>query len=78
MEFFPIWDFDMAVKEYRGDFHAKNLDNYSHCFHPMFGLIAGCKYTKDIALPLRALNKVVWCTRSRTSHSPSGMEDFRD
>lgn len=37
MEFFPRWVFDRVVKEYRGDFHAKNLNSYSHCLHLMFG-----------------------------------------
>ena len=46
MDFFPRWIFDKAVKEYKGDFHAKNLDSYSHCLHLMFGQMAGCKSLK--------------------------------
>lgn len=55
MEFFPRWVFDKAVREYRGDFHAKNPDSHSHCLHLMFGQMAGCKSMKDIALLQRSL-----------------------
>ena len=60
MDFFPRWVFDKAVKEYKGDFHAKNLDSYSHCLHLMFGQMAGCKSLKDITLLLRSLKKSVY------------------
>ena len=60
MEYFPRWVFEKAVKEYRGDFHAKNLDSYSHCLHLMFGQMAGCKSLKDITLLLRSLKKSVY------------------
>lgn len=60
MEFFPRWVFDRAVKEYSGDFHAKNLDSYSHCLHLLFGQMAGCKSLKDITLLLRSLKKSVY------------------
>ena len=60
MEFFPRWAFDRAVKEYRGDFHAKNLDSYSHCLHLMFGQMAGCRALKDISLLLRSLRRSVY------------------
>ena len=41
MEFFPRWVLEKAIKEYKGDFHAKNLNTYSHCLHLMFGQMAG-------------------------------------
>uniref|UniRef100_UPI004026748B hypothetical protein n=1 Tax=Candidatus Cryptobacteroides bacterium TaxID=3085639 RepID=UPI004026748B len=31
-----------GLDPYRGYFHAKNLDSYSHCLHQMFGQMAGC------------------------------------
>ena len=60
MEFFPRWVFDKAVKEYGGDFHAKNLNSYSHCLHLMFGQMAGCKSLKDISLVLKSLKKSIY------------------
>ncbi len=57
MKFFPRWGKDRAVMEYRGDFHAKNLDSYSHCLHLIFGQMAGCKSLKDITLLLKTLKR---------------------
>ena len=50
MTYFPRWVFEDSVKKYKGDFHAKNLNSYSHCLHLMFGQLAGCKSLKDITL----------------------------
>lgn len=55
MTYFPRWVFEVAVEKYDGDFHAKNLNSYSHCLHLMFGQMAGCKSLKDIALVLRSI-----------------------
>ena len=55
MEFFSRWGFEKAIKKYGGDFHAKNLNSYSHCLHLMFGQMAGCKSLKDISLILKTL-----------------------
>lgn len=41
MTYFPRWVFEVAVEKYNGDFHAKNLNSYSHCLHLMFGQMAG-------------------------------------
>ena len=57
MTYFPRWVFEAAVEKYRGDFHAKNLNSYSHCLHLMFGQMAGCKSLKDITLVLRSVKK---------------------
>ena len=46
MTYFPRWVFEVAVEKYNGDFHAKNLNSYSHCLHLMFGQMAGCKSLK--------------------------------
>lgn len=37
MTYFPRRVFEVAVEKYNGDFHAKNLNSYSHCLHLMFG-----------------------------------------
>jgi len=60
MESFSKWIFEKAVKKYEGDFHAKNLNSYSHCLHLMFGPMAGCKSLKDISLILKTLKKSVY------------------
>ena len=60
MVFFPNWVFDKAVKEYKGDFHVKNLSCYSLCLHLMFRQLAGCKSLNDISLILQSLKKSVY------------------
>lgn len=60
MTYFPRWVFEDSIKKYKGDFHAKNLNSYSHCLHLMFGQLAGCKSLKDITLVLRSVNKAAY------------------
>lgn len=60
MTYFPRWIFEDSVKKYKGDYHAKNLNSYSHCLHLMFGQLAGCKSLKDITLVLRSVNKAAY------------------
>lgn len=60
MEYFPRWVFEKSVRRYGGDFHAKNLNSYSHCLHLMFGQMAGCKSLKDISLVLKSLKNSVY------------------
>lgn len=57
MIYFPRWGIEDSVKKYMRDFHAKNLNSYSHCLHLMFGQLAVCKSWKDIMLVLRSVNK---------------------
>lgn len=73
MEFFPRWVFDRAVKEYRGDFHAKSLDSYSHCLHLMFGQISGCRSLKDITLLLKSLKKSIYYLGIPVAVDPSSL-----
>jgi len=73
MEYFPRWVFEKAVKEHKGDFHAKNLDSYSHCLHLMFGQMAGCKSLKDISLVLKSLKKSVYFLGIPTAVDPSSL-----
>lgn len=73
MEFFPRWVFEKAVKKYGGDFHAKNLNSYSHCLHLMFGQMAGCKSLKDISLILKSLKKSVYHLGITTAVDPSSL-----
>lgn len=60
MTYFPRWVFEAAVEKYNGDFHAKNLNSYSHCLHLMFGQMVGCKSLKDITLVLRSVKKAAY------------------
>ena len=73
MEFFPRWVFEKAVRKYGGDFHAKNLNSYSHCLHLMFGQMAGCKSLKDISLILKSLKKSVYHLGITTAVDPSSL-----
>lgn len=60
MPHFPRCVFEDSVKKYKGDFHAKNLNSYSHCLHLIFGQLAGCKSLKDITLVLWSINKAAY------------------
>ena len=73
MTYFPRWVFEAAVKKYNGDFHAKNLNSYSHCLHLMFGQMAGCKSLKDIALVLRSVKKAAYHLGIPTIVDPSSL-----
>ena len=73
MEFFPRWVLEKAVKEYKGDFHAKNLNTYSHCLQLMFGQMAGCKSLKDISLVLRSIKKSAYHLGIQTVVDPSSL-----
>ena len=73
MTYFPKWVFEVAVEKYNGDFHAKNLNSYSHCLHLMFGQMAGCKSFKDIALVLRSIKKAAYHLGIPTVVDPSSL-----
>lgn len=73
MAYFPRWIFEDAVKKYNGDFHAKNLNSYSHCLHLMFGQMAGCKSLKDISLVLKSIKKSVYHLGIPVAVDPSSL-----
>lgn len=73
MTYFPRWVFEVAVEKYNGDFHAKNLNSYSHCLHLMFGQMAGCKSLKDIALVPRSIKKAAYHLGIPTVVDPSSL-----
>lgn len=73
MTCFPRWVFEVSVEKYNGDFHAKNLNSYSHCLHLMFGQMAGCKSLKDIALALRPIKKAAYHLGIPTVVDPSSL-----
>lgn len=73
MTYFPRWVFEEAVKKYNGDFHAKNLNGYSHCLHLMFGQMAGCKSLKDISLVLKSIKKSVYHLGIPVAVDPSSL-----
>lgn len=50
IEFIPRYQFDKLVKQYKGDWHVKNLTSYNHLLHLIFGQIAGCDSLRDISL----------------------------
>jgi len=73
MAYFPRWIFEDAVKKYNGDFHAKNLNSYSHFLHLMFGQMAGCKSLKDISLVLKSIKKSVYHLGIPVAVDPSSL-----
>lgn len=50
IEFIPRYQFDKLVKQFKGDWHVKNLTSYNHLLHLLFGQITGCDSLRDICL----------------------------
>lgn len=60
VEYIPRYQFDKLVKQYKGDWHTKNLSSYSHLLHLLFGQLTGCDSLRDICLCLEAHNKMLY------------------
>lgn len=60
IEFIPRYRFDKLVKQYKGDWHVKNLTSYSHLLHLLFGQLTGCDSLRDICLCLEAHSKILY------------------
>jgi hypothetical protein len=60
VEFIPLYQFDKLVKQYKGDWHVKNLNSYNHLLHLLFGQITGCESLRDICLCLEAHSKILY------------------
>ena len=61
IEYIPRYLFDKLVKQYKGDWHTKNLSSYSHLLHLLhllFGQLTGCDSLRDICLCLEVHNKM--------------------
>lgn len=71
VEYIPRYQFDKLVKQYKGDWHTKNLSNYNHLLHLLFGQLTGCDSLRDICLCLEAHNKTLYHLgfRKVVSHS---------
>lgn len=60
IEFIPRYQFDKLVKQYKGDWHTKNLSSYNHLLHLLFGQLTGCDSLRDICLCLEAHSKICY------------------
>ena len=60
VEYIPRYQFDKLVKQYKGDWHTKNLSSYNHLLHLLFGQLTGCDSLRDICLCLEAHNKMLY------------------
>ena len=60
VEYIPRYQFDKLVKQYKGDWHTKNLSSYNHLLHLLFGQLTGCDSLRDICLCLEAHNKTLY------------------
>lgn len=81
VEYIPRYQFDKLVKQYKGDWHTKNLSSYSHLLHLLFGQLTGCDSLRDICLCLEAHNKMLYHLgfRKAVSHtSLSRANESRD
>ena len=75
------YQFDKLVKQYKGDWHTKNLSSYNHLLHLLFGQLTGCDSLRDICLCLEAHNKTLYHLgfRKAVSHtSLSRANESRD
>lgn len=52
--YIPRYPFDKLVRQYKGDWHSKNLSSYNHLLHLLFGQLTGCDSLLDICLCLEA------------------------
>ena len=52
VEFIPRYQFDKLVRQYKGDWHVKNLNSYNHLLHLLYGQLTGCDSLRDICLCL--------------------------
>ncbi|MCM1021366.1 MAG: DUF4372 domain-containing protein [Muribaculum sp.] len=59
IEFIPRYQFDKLVRQYNGDWHAKNLNSYSHLLHLLFRQLTGCDSLRDICLCLEAHSNIL-------------------
>ena len=59
-EYIPRYQFDKLVKQYKGDWHTKNLSSYNHLFHLLFGQLTGCDSLRHICLCLEALKTMLY------------------
>ena len=73
IEFIPRYQFDKQVKQYKGDWHAKNLNSYSHLLHLLFGQLTGCDSLRDICLCLEAHSKILYHLGFRKSVSHTSL-----
>lgn len=60
IEFIPRYQLDKLVKQYKGDWHAKNLNNYSHLLHLLFGQLTVCDSLRAICLCLAAHSNILY------------------
>lgn len=60
IEFIPRCQFDKLVRQYKRDWHAKNLNSYNHLLHLLFGQLTGCDSLRDICLCLEAYSKFLY------------------
>ena len=73
MEFIPRYQFDKIVKQYKGDWHTKNLNSYNHLLHLLFGQLTGCDSLRDICLCLEAHSKMLYHLGFRKSVSHTSL-----
>lgn len=81
VEYIPRYQFDKLVKQYKGNWHTKNLSSYNHLLHLLFGQLTGCDSLRDICLCLEAHNKTIYHLgfRKAVSHtSLSRANESRD
>lgn len=81
VEYIPRYQFDKLVKQYKGDWHTKNLSSYNHLLHLLFVQLTGCDSLRDICLCLEAHNKTLYHLgfRKAVSHtSLSRANESRD
>lgn len=59
-DFIPKYQFEKLVAQYKGDWHAKDLNCYNQLLHLIFGQLTGCDSLRDICLCLEAHKNILY------------------
>ena len=60
VDFIPRTQFDMFVKQFKGDYRAHELTTYNQFLHLLFGQLTACTSLRDICLCLEAHTTSLW------------------
>ena len=72
-DFIPRYQFDKLVKQYKGDWHAKDLTCYNQLLQLLFGQITGCDSLRDICICLEAHSGILYHLGIRKSVTHSSL-----
>ena len=60
IEFIPRYQFEKLVKQYNGDWHAKDLNSYNQLLQLLFGQFTHCDSVRDICMYLNRRKSILY------------------